>query len=234
MIIPVFEPGSLSEYIKLGKPQAPRPSVCPNCQARQSFWRHDRFERWAIEGALEARIRIQRFLCHACGQVVSCLFAFLVPYRQATAVLVARAVSDYSTTSTTYRQEAGELSALDSLAPPKPSHSQVFRWVEGICNKVGLLLLQVQKELLMGQRADDVQEMIGAGCPNAVKAHSMHKARSLNELAELVQLASLLVGGGPLSVLQTYFLSQVESLQAIFSNRSIRLATPQKVKHVVF
>ena len=234
MIIPIFEPATLAEYIKLGAPPAPRPSMCPQCRALGSFWRHDHFERSAFEGTLEARIRIQRFLCHACGLAVSCLFAFLVPYRQATASLVAQAVTAYAGTPTTYRQTAEDVSPLESSAPPQPSHSQVFRWVQGIANKAEHLLLQVQKELLLRGRGDDVQRMVGVRCPNAHRAQSIRKAASLNSLAELLQFANLLVGEGALSALQTKFLSQVESLQVIFSERVIRLANPQNVKHVIF
>jgi len=234
MIIPIFEPATLADYIKLGAPPAPRPSVCPECGERGSFWRHDHFERSAFEGVLEARVRIQRFLCHACGLAVSCLFAFLVPYRRATASLVAQAVTKYAGTPTTYRQAAEEVSPLESTATPKPSHSQVFRWVQGVAIKAEHLLLQVQKELLLLGRSDDVQRLVGVHCPNAHRAHSIRKAASLNSLAELLQFANLLVGDGALSALQANFLSKVESLQVILSQRVIRLANPQNMKHVVF
>jgi hypothetical protein len=236
MIIPVFEPATLAEYIKLGAPQAPRPSLCPKCRECESFWRHGSFERLAIEGMLEASVRIQRFLCHICGLAVSCLFAFLVPYRQATASLVAQAVTEYAGSPTTYRQTAEEMSPLESTSPPKPSHSQVFRWVQGVANKAERLLLQVQKELLLQGRADDVQNMIGVPCPNAHRAHSICKAVLLNRLAELLQFANLLVGenSNSMTALHSNFLSQVESLQVILSERVIRLANPQTMKHVVF
>ncbi len=234
MIIPIFEPATLADYVKLGAPDVSRPAVCPRCHEQGSFWRHDHFYRSAFEGVLEARIRIQRFLCHACGTAVSCLFAFLVPYRQATASLVSEAVTGYADTPTTYRQTAEEVSPLESTAPPKPSHSQVFRWVQGVANKAEHLLLQVQKELLLLGRGDEVQSMVGVSCPNAHRAQSIRKAAALNSLAYLVQFANLLVGEGSLSALQTDFLSQVESLQVIFSERVIRLANPQNMKHVIF
>ena len=233
MILPVFEPATLAEYIKLGAPEAPRPLICPECSARQQFWRHGHFERQAFEGELSATVKIQRFLCSACGLAVSCLFAFLVPYKQATVTLVARAVSNYGTSRTTYRSEAEELSKLESEAPPKPSHGQVFRWVKSICGKAEGLLLQVQKEAVLVGRVQFLGNMTGAVCPNAVKAHTIEKARSLNRLAELIQQTALLVSGGLLK-LQTHFLSQVESLQAIFCDRFIQLFTPQKVTHVIW
>jgi hypothetical protein len=233
MILSVFEPASLAEYIKLGAPEAPRPLICPDCSAREQFWRHGRFKRLAFEGELSATVTIQRFLCSACGLAVSCLFVFLVPYKQATVALVARAVSDYSTSCTTYRSEAGELSKLESQAPSKPSHAQVFRWVKSICGKAEGLLLQVQKEVVLLGRVEFLGDMTGVVCPNAVKAHTIEKVRSLNTLAELIQQTALLVSGGLLE-LQTHFLSQVESLQAIFCDRFIRLFTPQKVKHVIW
>jgi hypothetical protein len=233
MILSVFDPASLAEYIKLGAPEAPRPLICPVCGTSEPFWRHGHFNRQAFEGELSATVKIQRFLCSACGLAVSCLFAFLVPYRQATAALVARAVSDYGISRTTYRNEAGELSKLESEAPPKPSHGQVFRWVKSICDKAEGLLLQVQKEVVLLGRIELLEDTTGVVCPNAVKAHTIEKARSLNRVAELIQQTALLVSGGLLE-LQTHFLSQVESLQAIFCDRFIRLFTPQKVKHVIW
>lgn len=234
MIIPVVGPGSLDEYLKSGAPAAGRPSECPKCEAKETFWRHDCFERQAMDGNLSVRIKIQRYLCCACGLVVSCLFTFLIPYRQATACLVAQAVSDYSTTERTYRQEAGELCSLDADSPPRPSHSQVFRWVNAMTEKVGQLLLQMQKELVMRGHTNEVQDQISKSCPNAKKAHTTRKATLLNELAEFVQLGWLLVGERGLSALHAHFLSQVESLQAIFSEHHLRLANPQKMRQVIF
>ncbi|HEY9791151.1 MAG TPA: DUF6431 domain-containing protein [Candidatus Obscuribacterales bacterium] len=233
MILPVFKPATLAEYIKSGAPEVPRPLICPVCGARKRFWRHDHFERQAFERELSATVRIERFLCSNCGLTVSCVFAFLVPYKQATAAVVAQAALDYGLSKRTYREEAEDLSKLESDAPPKPSHSQVFRWVRSICQKSEQLLLQVQKEAVMVGRAESLQGLLGVICPNAVKAHTIEKARSLNRLAELIQLTALIVAGGLLE-LQTHFLGQVESLQAIFCDRFIRLFTPQKVKHVIW
>lgn len=235
MILPVFKPATFAEYIKSGAPEVPRPLICPGCGTEGSFWQHDSFKRQAFEGELSATVKIQRFLCSACGLTVSCLFAFLVPYKRATAALIAQAATDYATTKRrTYRQEATELSELGSEAPPQPSHAQVFRWVRSVCKKAEGLLLQVQKEAALLGRFDVLESTASVGCPNAWRAHTIEKARSLNQLAELIQRAALLVSGGNLLELQTHFLSQVESLQAIFCDRFIRLFTPQKVKHVIW
>src|SRR5580692_8293987 len=97
MIIPVSVPSTLVEYLKVkDQIDVPRPASCPKCAATNTFWRHDHFERKAMEGELTGSVRIQRFLCRACGLAVSCLFAFLVPYRQFTAAIVAKAVEGYA------------------------------------------------------------------------------------------------------------------------------------------
>lgn len=224
MIIPVLGPSTLQEYVDRGEPAAPRPDVCPKCQSSESFWRHDSFDRRAIEGELSK-------LSHVCGLAASCIFAFLVPYRRATAAVIARAVSDYSLSETTYREEAEELSQLNSDTTPEPSHGQVFRWVATASEKAGQLLLQVQKELVMGGQVEAVQ---GGGCPNAYKAHTVKKAMALNELAELAHLAGLLMGTGGLRDLQAHFLTEVESLQAICAGHRLQLANPQRMQHMIF
>jgi hypothetical protein len=233
MILPVFEPASLAEYIKSGARQIPRPQMCPRCGAKESFWKHDSFEREAFEGELSASIRIQRLLCRACGVTVSCLFAFLVPYKRATAALIAQAATDYGTKRMTYREEAEQLSPLESEEPPTPSHSQVFKWVQSLCCRSEYLLLQAQKEIVLVGSVGSLDNIVGGQCPNAKKAHTIEKARMLNALAELI-CASKLFEDGCLRKLYTYFLSHVESLQAIFCERLIRLLAPQRMKHVIW
>lgn len=235
MIIALLGVSSLAELFESNNyVEVERPTACPRCKANDPFWRHDSFKRTAIEGELTARIRVQRFLCRVCGLTVSCLFAFLIPYRQFTAAVVATAVEKYGTEKTTYRHEAEELSALDCDDAPRPSHVQVFRWVDCIAKKSAHLLLQMQRELVMQGSAKDLESAPGGSCPNAIKAHSVEKAHILNHSFEVVQLARLLLAKTSLSTLHAHFLSAVESLQAIFSGRTVRLTAPQKMKHVAF
>lgn len=233
MILPVFEPASLAEYIKSGAPEPQRPETCPRCGGRHTFWRHDSFERQAFEKELTATVRIQRFLCRNCGLTVSCLFAFLIPYKQATAAVVAEAAFEYGTKRTTYRALAEELDDLDSEAATRPSHTQAFKWIESICSKSEYLLQQIQKEAVMLGGSDLLQNLVGVVCPNARKAHSSEKSKRLNALAEVIHHAHQLLGAR-LFELQSYFLRGVESLQAIFCDRVIGLLAPHRTKHVIW
>jgi transposase-like protein len=235
MIIPIFVVKSLAEYQeKYEQIEVPRPEGCGRCRWKSALWRHGSFNRTATEGEIEVRIKVQRFLCPACGRTASCLFAFLIPYRRFTAAVFAEAVSSYSTKETSYRQLAGGLSALVDSGPPKPSHSQVFGWVKNTCRKVESLLLEIQKELVMTGRTDDVEQLRTRLCPNAKKAKTEAKVRALNHLSELVSATTLLLANNNLAELHTHFLQCVESLQEIFTQRAFELATPQRTKHGIF
>lgn len=235
MIIPLLGVSSLSELFESDRSvTVPRPTVCPRCEARDTFWQHDSFKRWAIEGELRVQIKVPRFLCHDCGLTISCLLVFLIPYRQFTAPVVAVVVENYSTKKTSYRKEADAVVVLDSEDTPSPSHNQIFRWVDCLARKSAHLLLQIQKELVMRGSAKELEDSASGSCPNALKAHTLLKATALNHSLELVQLAGMLLIKDSLSTLHAHFLSEVESLQEIFSGRALRLTAPQNVGQVVF
>lgn len=237
MIIPLLGVGSLTELVESNlSMEVPSPVGCPKCKTARKLWRHGSFERLAIEGDRTAQIKVQRFLCAACGCTVSALFAFLVPYRQFTSAAIGTASENYATTKTTYRREAEELSVLDSDKTPRPSHSQVFRWVACVAKRSGQLLLHLQKEFVMqGRDAELENATTKSFCPNAAKAHSKSKASSLNDARELLQLSGMLLPAKhSLSSLHAYFLTAVESLQAIFSGRFPQLANPQRMRHVIW
>lgn len=236
MIIPVFGLATLAEYLKVkDQIEVPRPVQCPGCKESGTFWKHDFFERQAIEGEVRALVRIQRFLCRACGLAVSCLFAFLVPYRQFTAAMVAKACEVYACEETTYREEAEELSVLNSEDPPEPSHAQVFRWVNCLAQKSEQLLYQLQKEFVMRGDVEKLEIAVLDNCPNACKAQSLEKAKVLNQACELVHCTRLAFAvNNPLAELHAHFLKAVESLQAAFSGREPKLSNPQTMKQVIF
>lgn len=175
-----------------------------------------------------------RFICSFCSHTISCLFSFLIPYKRFTDA-VSKAVEDYAIKKTTYRQEAEEVSVLDSSGPPEPSHAQVFRWVKLVAEKAESLLFLVQQELALKGKWDLITES-DSQCPNAYKAWTITKANSLNKLARLIDLAASLFGTNSdvLSYLQSYFLQNVESLQYVLANTNSRLSAPQSVKHVIF
>ncbi len=236
MIIPVFIVSTLAEYLKVkDEINVPRPEICPKCRESNTFWRHDYFERQAIEGELNSKVKIQRFLCRACGLAVSCLFTFLVPYRRFTAAVVSRACQDYAFKETTYRQEAEELSVLNSEATPKPSHAQVFRFVDCLARKSEHLLFHLQKELVMQGKLEKLAIAGSSNCPNAYKTQSREKAKALNHVCELVQYAGLaFAASNQMAELHAHFLQAVESWQVIFSLRALRLSNPQTMKHLIF
>jgi len=235
MIIPVIGLATLAEYLKVkDEIEVPRPVHCPRCKESGTFWKHDCFERQAVEGELRATIRVQRFLCRVCGLAVSRLFAFLVPYRQFTAAMVAKACEVYACEETTYRQEAEDLSVLNSEGTPKPSHAQVFRWVNCLARRSEHLLFLSQKEMVMQGNLEKLDVTLH-DCPNAYKAQSLEKAKALNGTGELMQLAKFALRvSNPLLQLHAHFLRAVESWQAIFSERPLKLSNPQTMKHVIF
>jgi hypothetical protein len=236
VIIPIFCFKTFSEYIERSKGiEVPRPETCSNCNGKNSYWRHGFYTRKVSEEGSTADIEIQRFICRYCAVVVSCLFSFLIPYRRFSAAVVGKAVEDYATKPTTYRHEACELSELNSSDSPKPSHSQVFKWVGLMVEKADSLLFLVQKEkALKGQW--QLMEETECYCPNSDKARIEGKANMLNRLAVLVSFAISLVGNESevLTKLHTYFLQGVESLQGIFSNFHFWLSTTQSMKHGIF
>ncbi len=175
-----------------------------------------------------------RFICSICSGTISCLFSFLIPYKCFTDA-VGKAIEDYATKKTTYRQEAEEVSVLDSSGPPKPSHAQVFRWVKFMAEKAESLLFMVQQELALKGKWDLIVES-DSQCPNSYKTRTIAKAGSLDKLAKLIDLAGSLLGtnSNVLGYLHSYFLQNVESLQYVLANANSRLSTPQSVKHVIF
>jgi hypothetical protein len=233
-IIPACGVNGLAEYVEKKHIVVPRPDECGNCRKKGSLWKHGCFERWAIEAETEVLLRIQRFLCPACGATTSCLFEFLVPYRRFTVAVIAQGVSSYASAQTTYRGEAVGLSKLESSDTPKPSHCQVFRWVRTVCDKVQIHLLQAQKTMVMTGRADELEQLRRKICPNSDKAKSIAKSASLNLLAELNCIAELIFADDGLAALHAHLLQSVEALQAIFAGHAFELVTPQRAKHLIF
>jgi hypothetical protein len=177
---------------------------------------------------------VPRFICSFCSRTISVLFSFLIPYRRFTEA-VSKAIQDYATKKTTYREEAEEVSVLDFSGPPKPSHVQVFRWVKFMAEKAESLLFLAQQELALKGQWHLINES-DSQCPNSYKARTIGKADLLNKLAKLINLAAGLIGtsSNVLGYLHSYFLQNVESLQYVLANTNSGLPTPQGVKHVIF
>jgi len=208
-----------------------RPRQCQECGKSDCFWVHSYWYRWAIDADLEEIVPVPRFECKFCPAVVSVLFGFLVPYRQFTVAVVAKAVETYISEETSYRKVAGELCSANY----RPAHSQVWQWVQLFVSKVQEFLgLKLQCACV--ESGKDEQQLIEVGkreCPNAQNAASPLKASKLNFAARALGLAELLLNQktGLIGVLQTHFVQNVQSPLSILTGRDIRLLAPQSSKH---
>jgi hypothetical protein len=244
--------GSLGEYLELKKQQQAkgnqdncgnakkghqllvpgRPQKCHECGKSECFWVHSYWYRWAIEGELETIVPVPRYECRFCTNVISVLFAFLVPYRQFTVRAIANSTEKYILEETSYRSVAGELGDESY----RPAHSQVWQWVQLFVSKVqDFLGLKLQYACV--ECGKNEEQLFKAGqqvCPNAENAASPKKAAKLNLAARVLGLAGLLIKQKTdlILALQTYFVGDVQSQLSIFTGRGIRLLTPQSSKHV--
>lgn len=77
-----------------------------------------------------------------------------------------------------------------------------------------------------------LQEMQSQNCPNAKHAKTIKKQEWLHRLSSLVGMARIFPGN--IFEMHAFFLSSVESLQAIFSSERVGLPTPQSMKYPLF
>ena len=235
MIIPVVGTGSLKAYAdeQENLVNECRPKVCPECLCERAFWIHGSYLRTAHDGGERFTIKVYRFKCSWCGIPVSCVPACLTPYAQFAPSVISQAIEDLADKDVQYAQESAELTAIDSTEPPEPSSSQVFRWVAAVARKSPQLLFQLQKEFVMRGRSDDLLQPNCMACPAAKRARSATKAHLLNQMSEFVSLCRSLTGKID-AVLEThaFFLSSVESLQAIFCGRKLALPTTHSMQSV--
>lgn len=236
MIIPCFAFNSVEEYQNSKDSFSfEKPSHCNDCGAIGCFWGHGSFERTVLQEGLEVQIRIPRFLCHGCGKTVSVLFSFLVAYRKHSAATIGAAVEIYSREATSYRQISVDLSELDATdSPPSPAHSSIFQWVKMMANKADSLSVQVQKELALRGRFNELEAAKAIACPNAFKSASLQKQTRLDVLSEFISLGALLVASDSTGVaarLHAFFLRNVETIQMMLCGHLIRLSAPQSLKH---
>ena len=231
---------SLTEYVaaseqtetdKLLVPE--RPGVCPECFSKACFWVHGYYHRWVTEGELEVDITVPQYICRYCHLLVSVLFAFLVPYRQFTAPVIAKAVETYVTKPTSYRKSAGELCNEGF----RPHASQIHLWVGTFASKSQQMLRRKLQYLCVesGKGEEEIGQADNLVCRNAKKAHSLKKVKSLNSGAVALGLATLFFGksGDIVLALQTYFSQFVQHPLSILTGRGIRLLTPQRLGHAL-
>jgi hypothetical protein len=229
MIIPVSGVESLADYERRREylDKNIRPVVCPGCRKENRFWRHGKYARKVMEGSKCTLVHINRFKCGSCSLVVSLVFSFLVPYARFCAAVISKAVQNFSEIESSYTQQASDLADLSTDAPPRPSAAQIFKWVARLAEKSQSLLFQLQKEIVMRNATQLFDEACGCVSPNRKAARTDYKKQLLLHLSEFVQLSRIFTQNIPEGFhrIHAFFLSEVESLQAIFCGRSLRLPT---------
>jgi hypothetical protein len=237
MIIPVSGVDTLADYVARKESLDKfRPNICPSCKREKSFWRHGKYRRFVFDGSENVAVRINRFRCSNCALVVSCLFSFMTPYARFASALICKAIENFSSFDMTYSEQASELANIESELPPKPSSTQIFRWVDLVSKKAESLLFNLQKSLLMRGAANLLLEFVSRDIPNQNNARSNDKKIRLNKLGELVQMAVFAQPNqaNALQRLHAYFFCDVESLQAIFCGRSLTLPTAHNLQSRLF
>lgn len=245
---------SLAEYLRVRKEQQDadqqepsfkrkhkylvpeRPTECPSCSAKESFWVKAYFFRWAVEADLEAVLPVPRYICNRCSLVISVSFAFLVPYCQFTASAVAKAAQGYLAGKTTYREVAEAVSG-NSDELQRPNHSQVWHWVDALTTKAATRLnARLQRACINAGKEDCLAGIHEIACPNAYKAGSQTKVHNLNCGTRLLSLAHTLLQCSENGVesLQTHFANFVEPALSILTGRGVRLFTPQSSQHIIW
>lgn len=231
---------SLSKYVaaseqtesnKLLVPK--RPEVCPQCLSMSCFWVHSYYQRLATEGELEVDITVPRYICRYCHLLISVLFAFLVPHRQFTVLVIAKAVETYVTKPTSYRKSAGELCNEQF----RPHASQIHLWVGTFATKSRRMLRSKLQYFCVesGKGEQEIGKADKLVCRNAKKARSPKKFDSLNNSAVVLGLAALFfdMSTNIVQALQTYFSQFVQRPLSILTGRGIRLLTPQRLGHAL-
>lgn len=233
MIIPVIGIKTLEDYKrKLAEGTLDdRPTQCPCCLNRDTFWKHGSYKRRVVCDGVTEMVRINRYACGTCGQSVSCLFSFLVPYRQFLSRDLAESIERIASSDTTYLALAVELNDSD-CEPLRPSCSQVFRWIDAFSKKASRILFAFQKEAVM-RNSNLVLDQDLVECPAATRSRNARKRQNLHEITEFVLMAKRILGQR-IENTHAFFLSEVETLQSIFSSRRIELPTPQSVQRLVF
>lgn len=236
MSIHFLEARTPSEYESNLERAKQKPGICTKCGTAESMWCHGSYLRVVIEASVKVELRIYRFKCkiRECAEVVTRLPSCLVPYRRYSAATIAAATESCICTDRTYLQQAEEVSGLDA-DKPRPSSSQIFRWLATIASRVESLLLSTQREIVM-RDCTLTLSAVPISCPNSVAAKTQKKRKQLQQLAEFLDLAKSLVHDKEqrLSKIRAFFLTESESIREIFSGRRLRLPTPHNMQSLIF
>jgi hypothetical protein len=135
--------GSVKEYIATVLTQGcpfPLPAHCPHpdCQVAGSLIRWGTYERGALTGEADYRIRVQRVRCKVCGRTHSLLPDFLHPHRHFVIDLLHQAVSLYLLAGLGWRKLRRKLRQEYRQGPARAT---VREWVASFAYGAGHLLL---------------------------------------------------------------------------------------------
>jgi hypothetical protein len=135
--------GSVKEYAEQVHTQGcpfSVPDRCPHpdCQAADSLIRWGTYERGALTGAVDYRIRVQRVRCKVCGRTHSLLPGFLHPHRHFAISLLQQVVSLYLLAALGWRKLIRQLREAYGQGPAR---STVREWVASFTYGAGHLLL---------------------------------------------------------------------------------------------
>lgn len=135
--------GSVKEYIATVLTQGcpfSVPDCCPHpdCQASGSLIRWGAYERGALSGEVDHRIRVQRVRCKVCGRTHSLLPDFLHPHRHFVIDLLQQVVSLYLLVGLGWRKLRRTLRQRHRQGPAR---STVREWVASFAYGAGYLLL---------------------------------------------------------------------------------------------
>lgn len=134
--------GSVKEYIAVFLSQGcpfPLPDRCPHpdCQATGSLIRWGTYQRGALTGEADHRLRIQRVRCKACGRTHSLLPDFLHPHRHFVISLLQQVISLYLLAGLGWRRLMRQVQAEYARGP---APSTVREWVDSFAYGAGHLL----------------------------------------------------------------------------------------------
>jgi hypothetical protein len=165
--------GSVKEYIAAVRTEGcpfPVPDGCPHpgCQSSGSLIRWGTYERGALTGQADHRLRIQRVRCKACGRTHSLLPDFLHPYRHFVIDLLQQVVSLYLLDGLGWRPLRRWIRKAYRRGPAR---STLREWVVSFAYGAGYLLLETLLRHLLALEP-------GIEIPDALPGHLLPAPRS--------------------------------------------------------
>lgn len=148
MVIVQHFPGSVKQYaeaVPFPGHSFTIPDTCPHpdCRASGRLIRWGTYERSALTGDAEYRIRVQRIRCKVCGRTHSLLPDFLHPYRHYVICLLQQIISLYLIAGLSVARLMEQLPSLG------PDRSTAREWIGSFAYGAGHLLLDFLIRQLM-------------------------------------------------------------------------------------